>query len=268
MEKIAYKSLATVYGPVNSWRVGKSLGIDLLCVNSICSFRCIYCQLGKINDHTLARKVYVPTAQVMRDLAQCNWQAADVITFSGSGEPTLATNLGEAIRAVKKFTDKPIIVLTNATLLGKKSVRHDLLAADKIFCKLDAAQERTWQLINRPVAGLTLQQTIAGIKALRREYHGHLAVQTMVLPMNVKEMDELSELLKEIQPDEVQLNLPSRPVPQEWLFEARGNHELQLENAAKLKMIKRLELERVAATLQAQTGLQITLPHFATNETL
>ncbi len=263
MEKVTSQSLATVYGPVNSWRVGKSLGIDLLCVNSICSFRCIYCQLGKINDHTLTRKVYVPTAQVMRDLAQSDWPSADVITFSGSGEPTLATNLGEVLRAIKKFTAKPIIVLTNATLLGSADVRRDLLAADKIFCKLDAARERTWQLINRPVAGLTLRETIVGITALRQEYRGHLAIQTMVLPINVKELEELSELLKEIQPDEVQLNLPSRPVPQEWLFEARGNHQLQMEKAAKFKQIKRAELERIAAKLQTQTGLPITLPHHA-----
>ena len=266
MKKITSQSFTSVYGPVNSWRVGKSLGIDLLCVNSICSFRCIYCQLGKINDHTLKRKVYVPTAKVMRDLAQSDWQTADVITFSGSGEPTLATNLGESIRAIKDFTAKPIIVLTNATMLGEKGVRADLLAADKIFCKLDAAQERTWQLINRPVAGLTLDKTIAGIKALRREYRAHLAVQTMVLPINVKEMEAMSELLKEIQPDEVQLNLPSRAVPQEWLFEARGNHQLQLEKVAKLKMIEQSELTLIAAKMQAQTGVPVTLLHFVADK--
>lgn len=251
---------STVYGPVNSWRVGKSLGIDLLCVNSICSFRCVYCQLGIIQDHTAARKIYVPTAQVMQDLAASDWQSADVITLSGSGEPTLAANLGEVITAIKAKTAKPVLVLTNATLLNDENVRRDLMAADKIFCKLDAATERTWQLINRPTTGLTLRTTIAGIKALRQEYRGHLAIQTMVLPVNVREMDELRETLKDLQADEVQLNLPTRLVPREWLFEARGNHQLQPENAARLKMIQRPELEEIAQQMQAHLNVPITLP--------
>ncbi len=140
---------STIYGPVNSWRVGKSLGIDLLYVSSICSFRCIYCQLGKINEPTLERKVYVPTAKMMTDLQASQWQEADVVTFSGSGEPTLAANLGEVLRASKALTDKPMIVLTNSTLLNNPTVRNDLAAADKIFCKLDAATERTLKLIAR-----------------------------------------------------------------------------------------------------------------------
>ena len=102
MKKIS----SCVYGPVNSWRMGKSLGIDLLKVDSICSFACVYCQLGKINRLTDERKLFVPTAEVISELKKSNWREADVITFSGSGEPTLAANLGEAICAAKNLTAK------------------------------------------------------------------------------------------------------------------------------------------------------------------
>src|SRR5688572_4532892 len=130
---------STVYGHVRSWRVGQSLGVDMLFTSSICSFRCVYCQLGKIEIPTTERKVYVATEKVLADLEASAWEQADVITFSGSGEPTLAANLGETICAIKARTGKPVMVLTNATMLNDPGVRADLMAADKVFCKLDAA---------------------------------------------------------------------------------------------------------------------------------
>jgi wyosine [tRNA(Phe)-imidazoG37] synthetase (radical SAM superfamily) len=248
---------STVYGPVHSWRVGKSLGVDLLFVNSICSFRCIYCQLGKIHEPTCARRVFVPTERVLADLQASNWQEADVITFSGSGEPTLAANLGAAINAIKAFTGKPIVVLTNATLLNDPAVRQDLRAADKVFCKLDAATDRTLRLIDRPVEGITVRGIVEGIKAFRQEYRGHLAVQTMLLPLNKAEMEPLAGLLYEIQPDEVQLNLPSRPVPREWMLDARGNRQAAGEHTAQLKLLSPAEFTEIAAQLRRLTGLPI-----------
>ena len=249
---------STVYGPVHSWRVGKSLGIDLLYMNSICSFRCIYCQLGKINHHTLERKIYVPTEKVLADLKASHWQEADVITFSGNGEPTLAANLGEVIHAVKAFTGKPVVVLTNSTLLNDPAVRNELREADKVFCKLDAAADRTLKLIDRPVAGVTVRSLVAGIKALRKEYPGHLAIQTMILPVNENESAALAALLNEIQPDEVQLNTPSRPVPREWMVESRGNHEATFANAAKLRVPSQEKLMEIERQLSRLTGLNIT----------
>lgn len=249
---------STVYGPVQSWRVGQSLGVDLLAVNSICSFRCLYCQLGKINEHILERQVFVPTEQVMADLRASQWQAADVITFSGSGEPTLALNLGEAIRAIQAFTRKPIVVLTNSTLLCDPAVRADLRAANKVFCKLDAATDRTFKMINRPVAGLTVRGIVEGIKALREEYHGHLAIQTMLLPINRNEVEQLAILLKEIQPNEVQLNSPARPVPREWQLEARGNRSAAETDAIRLKQLGTEDLADIAARLRELTKLPIS----------
>ena len=250
---------STIYGPVNSWRVGKSLGVDLLFTNSICSFRCIYCQLGKINEHTATRKIFVPTERVIADLLASQWQEADVITFSGNGEPTLALNLGEVMGEIKAITNKPVVVLTNSTLLHDSAVRSELAAADKIFCKLDAATDHTLKLIDRPVAGITVQTIVAGIKSLRQEYQGHLAIQTMLMPLNQHEVEALADLLKDIQPDEVQLNLPSRPVPREWSIESRGNHSRSEENAVKLKSLSAEDYKLIGERLQQLTRLHFTL---------
>lgn len=248
---------STVYGPVRSWRVGLSLGIDLLFVNSICSFRCIYCQLGKINLHTLERKVYVPTERVMNDLQRSAWRDADIITLSGSGEPTLAANMGEAIREIKRYTGKPLLVLTNATLLGDAAVRSELCEADRVFCKLDAATEESFRMINRPVAGVTLGSIVEGIKRFKLEYDGQLSIQTMLMRFHQKQLKQLAALLNEIRPDEVHLGVPLRPIPQGWFQEARGNYETAPYTAIYPKAIGREEAARFEASLRHLTGLRI-----------
>jgi wyosine [tRNA(Phe)-imidazoG37] synthetase (radical SAM superfamily) len=248
---------STVYGPVRSWRVGNSLGIDLLYSRSVCSFHCVYCQLGKILDHTAERKVYVPTETIMADLLASPWQEADVITLSGNGEPTLALNLAEVIHAIKAATGKPVMVLTNATTLGDPQVRADLAAADQVFCKLDAADDRMLQRVNRPVDGVTVRSIVEGIKALRAEYPGYLAVQMMFMPMNRSDVETMAALLNEIRPDEVQLNTPRRPVPREWFLDSRGNHEGVPYPAVQLKTVDRDEALAIEQQIRDLTGLKV-----------
>lgn len=251
-------NLSTIYGPVNSWRLGLSLGVDLLCVGSICSFECVYCQLGKINRVTTQREVFVSTAKVLNDLQNSDWQKADVITFSGSGEPTLAANLGEVIEKIKQITHKPIVVLTNSTLLYDKKVRRELLKADKIFCKLDAWSDDVLKRVDHPHEGISLETIISGIVELRREFDGFLAIQTMILrPPNDFETEKLAEIFYTIKPDEVQLNLPTRPVPHEYFLETRGN-SVEFENGfTQIKTIPKNELENIRRKLSEITKLPI-----------
>jgi wyosine [tRNA(Phe)-imidazoG37] synthetase (radical SAM superfamily) len=257
-EALRPATASTVYGPVRSWRVGLSLGVDLLFVDSICSFRCTYCQLGKINVHTTERKVFVPTERVIRDLKHSAWAAADVITFSGSGEPTLAANLGEVIREIKGLTGKPVLVLTNATLLNQEAVRLELCEADSVFCKLDAADEAHFRLINRPVAGLTLKSVVEGIKKLRAEYRGRLGLQLMLMRLHQARVEELAALLKEIGPDEVQLSAPLRPIPHGWFLDARANYASAPYEAVYPKAIGPDAVKGVEAALRKLTALRVT----------
>lgn len=250
-------NVSTVYGPVRSWRVGMSLGVDLLYASSICSFRCVYCQLGKIQVPTMERRVYVQTERVLADLAASDWQSADIITLSGSGEPTLARNMGEVIDGIHAMTHKPVMVLTNSTWLHDPEVRRDLAKADKVFCKLDAPNDRILQMVNRPVEGVTFESIVRGIEALRAEYTGYLAIQMMFMPMNRKEIEDFARVLCRLRPDEVQLNTPMRPVPTEWFIEARGNHDLAPYPAVPLKHLTREEALAVEAELRELTGLKI-----------
>ena len=249
---------STIYGPVQSWRLGRSLGVDLLFVDSICSFECVYCQLGKINRVTNEREIFVSTAKVLEDLQNSDWQTADVITFSGSGEPTLAANLGETIEKIKQITHKPVVVLTNSTLLHQTQVRREISKADKIFCKLDAWSDSILRRVDHPHASISLESIISGIFELRREFDGFLAIQTMILrPLNEPETEKLAEILHTIQPDEVQLNLPTRPVPREYLLETRGNAVEFKPGFTQIKTIPKSELENIRLKLSEITKLPI-----------
>lgn len=248
----------SIYGPVKSWRLGWSLGVDVLCIDSICSFECVYCQLGKIHQVTVERGVFVSTKKVLTDLKKSDWQKADVITFSGSGEPTLAANLGEIIGKIKDLTRKPIVILTNSTLLHDPQVRKELQHADKIFCKLDAWSDDTLRRFDRPETSISLEKIITGIHHLRHEFDGFLAIQTMILrPMNEFEIEELADIYNLIKPDEVQLNLPTRPVPREYFLDTRGNEVEFNQSFTQLKTISKSELEKIRRRLSELTHLPI-----------
>jgi len=202
-----------VYGPVASWRLGRSLGVDLLCSpEKICSFDCIYCQLEETKKLTSKRDVFVQENRVKEEVKNALEQTIpDVITFSGMGEPTLAKNMDEIIRIVRELTDLPLAILTNSSLLYDKTVQKTLRNLDIIVAKLDAPNQELFQKISRPAEGITFEKTLRGIKELRKDFRGKFALQIMFMKENKDYAHEIAELAREIQPDEVQINTPLRP---------------------------------------------------------
>jgi len=160
-----------IFGPVPSRRLGRSLGVDLV-PYKVCSYDCIYCQVGKTTRKTATRDEYVPTDEVLAELAQV-FEAGcecDYVTLSGSGEPTLHRDVGRIIARIKELTDTPVAVLTNGSLLSDPQVRKDLMQADLVVPSLDAADPETFEAINRPCAGLDFDAMVEGLAAFRREY--------------------------------------------------------------------------------------------------
>ncbi len=201
-----------IYGPVPSWRLGSSLGIDLLSQEEkICNFDCIYCQLGQTKKHTIERKIYVPLEKVIKELEALPNVGLDYITFSGRGEPTLAENLGEAIKAIKLIRKVPVAVLTNSSLMDKENVRNELSLADFVIAKLDAYSPESLQAINNPHYDIEFASIIDGIKEFKRSYQGKLALQIMFIDKNKSDVNKLIYLTNYIKPEEVQINTPLRP---------------------------------------------------------
>jgi len=205
-----------LYGPVASWRLGRSLGMDILSTaEKTCSFECLYCQLGRTVKKTTERKVFVPTDAIERELqalAPFIEETSDVITFAGMGEPTLGANLGEVVDAIRRHTRKPIAILTNAVLITDPEVREDLKKLDIVVAKLDAPDQAIFEEVNKPVsAEIKLDEIIAGLKEFRREYSGRLCLQLMFVTANRDSGAAMARIAADIQPDEVQVNTPLRP---------------------------------------------------------
>ena len=238
-----------VYGPVRSWRSGTSLGIDPIGDISTCSFNCVYCQLGKIQKITTESKIYVPTEFILEDLKELEqkgefkYEDLDVITFAGSGEPTLAKNLAEIITGIKNlYADQkrvvPISVLTNATTLMNPPARAGLLTADQISLKLDAYDDEILKKTNQPADGITMDTIINGIKLVVADSKAltkpapKLQLQIMLMPKILEQeknyTKKLADLILELNINNLQLNTPSRPKPisksGEYWIDTRGNH--------------------------------------------
>ena len=200
-----------VYGPVASWRLGKSLGIDLISVDKFCSFDCIYCQLGRTEHKTIERKIFVENSQVKKELDNIHEIEADVITFSGLGEPTLARNLGFSADYARKF-GLPIAILTNSSLFSREDVMEDLLKIDWIVAKLDAPDKKIFEKINSPHEKIKFDEMIEGIKEVRKKAK-KFSLQMMFVKENKKYAEEMADLAREIKPDDVQINTPLRKSP-------------------------------------------------------
>jgi len=201
-----------IYGPVPSWRVGSSLGIDLLSQKEkICSYDCVYCQLGRTGIFTVARQIYVPDMEIVKEVQSLPDISIDYITFSGKGEPTLAENLGSLITAVRTIRQEPIAVITNSSLIDRQNVQNELAYADFVIAKLDTSSRESFRKVNRPSREIEFDAIVAGLKEFRKLFTGKLALQIMFIQDNVKDAEAIAGIARDIHPDEVQINTPLRP---------------------------------------------------------
>ncbi|AFZ58524.1 radical SAM protein [Anabaena cylindrica FACHB-243] len=258
-EKIEYSS---VYGLVNSLRYGRSLGVDPIGISPTCSFNCVYCQLGNIRHQTTQRQIFVPTTQVISDLQAFIQKEIpiDVVTISGSGEPTLALNLEEILQATTYIINKPLVVLTNGTLLSDKSVRNALTVADIVAVKLDAVSSNQLRQINQPLETINLPDLLKGIEKFRQEYRGYMAIQTMILSSWTAEtLANYINLMKRLQPDEIQLNIPTHTRVLVHQLESRSNEivESRAYTCENFNCISTKELCSMADTIQNVTQIPV-----------
>lgn len=203
------------YGPVPSRRLGNSLGVDIVPFK-ICSFDCVYCQLGRTTRKTVQREDYSPASEILNDLKRVldSDASIDFITFSGSGEPTLNKELGTLISKVKKLSTIPVAVITNGSLLWKREVQEDLLEADLVLPSLDAGSESLFQYINRPHSSLHLETIVDGLAGFRTKYVGKMWLEIFLLGgVNAiqNEIEKIAVAVEHIRPDKVQLNTAVRP---------------------------------------------------------
>ncbi|RLB82665.1 MAG: radical SAM protein [Deltaproteobacteria bacterium] len=219
-----------IFGPVPSRRFGRSLGVDLLPLKT-CSLDCVFCQLGRTREKSIERKEYVSTQEVIHELRQ--WLESgvetDVITLSGSGEPTLHSRFGEVLEYIRSNSSTPLVLLTNGTMLHLPEVRKSAALASIVKVSLSAWDQASYGWVNRPHDKLAFDKLVEGEVRFREEFEGQLFLEVFLvkginsLPDDVK---KIAAFARQIRPDRVQLNTAVRP-PAESFVEPLSRQELE-----------------------------------------
>ena len=224
-----------MFGPVKSRRLGRSLGIDVL-PPTTCTYDCIYCQAGLTTTKTTRRESYAPPSDVADEVCRILNKGTDVdyVTFSGTGEPTLYSEIGTLIRLLKARTDKPVAVITNGSLLWRPDVQEDLMEADLVMPSLDAGDQKMFARINRPPRDISFEKMVDGIATFRKRFAGELRLEVLLLAGITDTDDEVKKIaghVARIRPDIVQLNTAVRPAAEK---SARAIPRKRLEELASI----------------------------------
>jgi len=210
-----------LYGPVPSRRLGRSLGIDLV-PQKICTYDCIYCQIGKTTEKTLSRKEYVPVKEIMEEVERFlkeGTSSIDYLSLAGSGEPTLHSQICSVIEGIKAITSIPVAVITNGSLLYEEEVRQDLLRADVVLPSLDAVSLKVFMKINRPRPGFSVEKVIEGLVEFRKVYKGQIWLEILFckdVNDGKEELLRMKKVIDRIQPDRIHINTVVRPPSEKW----------------------------------------------------
>ena len=240
-----------IFGPIRSRRLGLSLGVNLLPIESkLCSFDCIYCECGWNDEHPGKRRfnaredVRTMLEETLQKMV-ADGTPPDVITFAGNGEPTMHPDFENIIADTIALRDKhcpeaKVSVLSNATQIHREDVRRALLRVDNNILKLDSAFDETVQLVNKPQGAYTVARTVELLKA----FEGNLIVQTMFLRGEYagKRVDNTTEeevaawlkLVAEIRPKQVMVYSLDRDTP-----------------CQTLEKVEKEELREIAARVEA-----------------
>ncbi len=242
-----------IFGPVNSRRLGRSLGIDLFS-SKICNFNCVYCEVGRTVSPVCRRGPYSSVQAILDEIdGYCadeqRLSRVDVLTVTAKGEPTLHSGLGEIIRHIKARGEKPVAVLTNGTTLMDGDVRQALMGADIVVPSLDAARWESFCKVDRPADGIDMDEVIRGLNYFSHLYSGKMWLEILLVrEMNdaPEDIDALIAVIRRMRIDRIQLNTVMRP---------------PVEDCA--RPLSRERLTEIAKLLQEELALPVDLPFVA-----
>ena len=231
---MANETKMIAFGPVPSRRLGQSLGINNIPAK-ICTYSCIYCQVGRTLQMQIDRKQFYNPEEILKEVewkvkeAMARGEPIDYLTFVPDGEPTLDINLGKDIQLLKGLGIK-IAVISNASLIWKDDVRDDLNKSGWVSLKIDAVSEDIWRRIDRAHGLLRLEKILWGIKEFSKSYQGKLVTETMLIRDfndTTPELKRIADFIAEIEPEKSYLSIPTRP-PAESRVKPAGEHTINM----------------------------------------
>ncbi|MFH1569560.1 MAG: radical SAM protein [Gemmatimonadota bacterium] len=213
---------AHVYGPVESRRFGRSLGVSVV-PGKTCNCDCVFCGLGHTAHRPRHRQGFFAPDEILAEIRAAlalHGSAVDYLTFCGEGEPTLCQSLGYLIVQTKQLTPVPVAVLTNGTLLHRDDVQRSLQLADVVVMALCAADHETFSRLHRPGPNVKVDRVLDGILAFRQAHAGQVWVEVMLVAGandGEVELRRLRQALDQIRPDRVFLAVPCDPPTESWV---------------------------------------------------
>jgi wyosine [tRNA(Phe)-imidazoG37] synthetase (radical SAM superfamily) len=212
------------FGPIPSRRLGRSLGINNI-PPKICSYSCIYCQIGKTSNMKVQLQVFYPPSQIFNEVQEKveksreKGESIDYLTFVPDGEPTLDINLGQEIKLIKSLGIK-IAVISNSSLIDQKQVRENLKEADLVSLKVDSVEEKIWRRVNHPHRNLYLKSILEGMLKFNESFRGKIITETMLIRDindDSQYIERVADFLAQLKPSRSYLSLPIRPPADRWV---------------------------------------------------
>ena len=217
-QRLPEQAEGLAFGPVPSRRLGRSLGVNTI-PPKVCSYGCIYCQVGVTDTKQMERRPFFAPQQIADAAAarleevRARGEAVDYLTIVPDGEPTLDVRLGESIGLLRRL-GVPVAVISNGSLLWDADTRADLAEADWVSVKMDAATEEVWRRVNHPHPGLALDRVLAGIARFTAEFDGILCTETMLVSRvndSAASVGAVADILGGMPIDVAYLAVPTRP---------------------------------------------------------
>ena len=205
-----------IFGPVNSRRFGKSLGIDLSPSKKQCNFDCLYCELEPAKTMGAYEDV-VSVDEVMEALngVLAQHQDIDVLTITANGEPTLYPYLSELMDEINKVKGEiKTLILSNASNIYKSDTQEALMKFDTVKLSLDCATPRCLKRLDRANKRIDVEQIKEGMLSFKEKFSNPLIVEVlMVKGINdtKDEIEALNSYLLELKPTRIDIGTIDRP---------------------------------------------------------
>ncbi|EJF6958982.1 radical SAM protein [Campylobacter coli] len=205
-----------LFGPINSRRFGRSLGIDLSPSKKQCNFDCVYCELEAQKPQEKQDEI-VSVEEIILEIQGALEKNVpfDFLTLTANGEPSLYPHLDELISSLRKIAkDKKLLILSNGTVVLDQDKFNTLLKLDVVKFSLDSAISKTFYRIDRALKNINLEKMIEKMAEFKTQFKGDLVMEILVvkdLNDNEEEFIALNQALAKIAPLRVDLSTIDRP---------------------------------------------------------
>jgi len=240
-----------LYGPLQSRRLGLSLGINLLPESfKLCSLNCCYCQYGwthqTFNDGRRFADILPSPTAVEQAVVSAFEQSIkfDYLTLCGNGEPTLHPQFNTVVERLCMLRQShnrnfKIAVISNSTTCFLENIKETLSKVDMALMKLDVGNELMFRKLNGGSKSIAYESILTGLKNLDKYIIQSMFVDGAINNSSDEEIDSWLTSLENLQPQCVQVYSLARPAA-----------------SRKINQVKKGRLEEIAELGRLRTGFE------------